>query len=71
MQGFFHFFFLGVLLFGGTPQKLWLQLIADMVARKFNNWKGSLLSKAGWLALVKLVIYGTLLHSFMVYKWSI
>ena len=32
-------------------------------------WKGHFLSMSGYLALIKSSIYGSLLHSFMIYKW--
>ena len=61
--------YLGVPLFQGAPKKGWLQPLADKVLSKFDNWKGKLLSMAGRVALVNSVIYGSFLHSFMVYKW--
>ncbi|KAK3222011.1 hypothetical protein Dsin_009036 [Dipteronia sinensis] len=36
---------------------------------KFAKWKGKALSLAGRATLIKLVITGSFVHSFMIYKW--
>ena len=36
---------------------------------KLDNWKGSSLSMAGHLSLINSIIYGSFIHSFLVYKW--
>lgn len=68
MRGLLPFVYLGVPLFVGTPKGFWLQSLADRVVGNFSKWKGSSLSMACGLALVKSVIYYSSLDSFM-YKW--
>ena len=38
---------------------------------KFDSWTSKTLSMAGRVALVNSVIYGSFLHSFMIYKWPL
>ena len=62
---------MGVPLFQGAPKRRWLQGLADKVLAKFDSWTGKTLSMAGRVALVNSVIYGSFLHSFMIYKWPL
>ncbi|KAK2638786.1 hypothetical protein Ddye_026581 [Dipteronia dyeriana] len=62
------FSYLGVPLFRGKPKKSVLQPIADKILSKFANWKEKALSLAGRTTLIKLVITGSFVHSFMIYK---
>ncbi|KAK2646289.1 hypothetical protein Ddye_021484 [Dipteronia dyeriana] len=63
------FSYLGVQLFLGKPKKSVLQPIADKILSKFAKWKWKALSLAGHGTLIKLVITGCFVHSFMIYKW--
>ena len=67
--GSFPFTYLGVPIFLGAPKTSWLKPIADRVVAKMEAWKGHSLSMSSHLALIKSTIYGSLLHSFMIYKW--
>ncbi|KAK3229884.1 hypothetical protein Dsin_001765 [Dipteronia sinensis] len=64
------FSYLGVPLFQGKPNKSVLQPITDKILSKFAKWKGKALSLAGRATLIKSVITGSFVHSFMIYKWS-
>ncbi|KAI9164815.1 hypothetical protein LWI28_002606 [Acer negundo] len=59
----------GVLLFRGKPRKAVLRLITDKILSKFTKWKGKSLSLAGRATLIRSVITGSFVHSFMIYKW--
>ncbi|KAK3193002.1 hypothetical protein Dsin_024312 [Dipteronia sinensis] len=61
--------YLGAPLFRGKPRKSVLMPIADKILSKFAKWKGKSLSLAGRPTLIRSVITGSLVHSFMVYKW--
>jgi ribonuclease HI len=63
------FSYLGVPLFRGKPRKAVLQPIADKILSKFAKWKGKSLSLAGRATLIRSVITGSFVHSFMIYKW--
>ena len=63
--------YLGVPLFQGAPKECWLQVLADKVLAKFDSCTRKFLSMAGRLALVNSVIYGSFLHSFIIYRWPI
>lgn len=63
------FNYLGVPIFQGKPTKALLQPIIDKLISRLATWKGSLLSLMGRVQLVKTVITGMLLHSFLVYAW--
>ncbi|KAI9160260.1 hypothetical protein LWI28_006684 [Acer negundo] len=63
------FYYLGVTLFRGKPQKAVLRPIADKILSKFAKWKGKSLYLAGHATLIRLVITGSFVHSFMIYKW--
>ena len=63
------FNYLGVPLLMGAPKRKLLNIISDKILYKFDKWKGSTLSMASRLALINYVIYGSFLHSFMVYRW--
>ncbi|KAK3204635.1 hypothetical protein Dsin_018681 [Dipteronia sinensis] len=62
-------FYLGVPLFRGKPRKGVLRHIADKILSKFVKWKGKSLSLAGRATLIRSVITGSFMHSFMIYKW--
>ncbi|KAK3217931.1 hypothetical protein Dsin_011901 [Dipteronia sinensis] len=63
------FSYLRVPLFRGKPKKSLLQPIADKILSKFAKWKGKALSLARRATLIKSVITGSFVHSFMIYKW--
>ncbi|KAK2664738.1 hypothetical protein Ddye_003312 [Dipteronia dyeriana] len=63
------FSYLGVPLFQGKPKKSVLQPITDKILSRFANWKGKALSLAGRVTLIKSVITGSFVHSFMIYQW--
>ncbi|KAK3212772.1 hypothetical protein Dsin_017478 [Dipteronia sinensis] len=65
------FYYLGVPLFPGKPRKSVLMPIADKILSKFAKWKGKSFSLAGRATLIRSVITGFFVHSFMVYKWLI
>ena len=46
-----------------------LQPITDKIFSKFAKWKGKSLSLAGRATLIRSVITGSFVHSFMIYKW--
>ena len=52
------FVYLGVPLFKGTPSKISLYSIFEAVRSKLDGWKGSALSIAGRLQLVKSFAHG-------------
>ena len=70
-HGSLPFHYLGVPLFHGAHKTCWLQNLADKVLSRFDTWTGKLLSMAGRMALVNSVIYGSFIHSFMIYKWPV
>jgi hypothetical protein len=50
------------------------QILVDKVASRLPRWKGRLLNKAGWLALVNLVLSSLVLHHMTVFqlsKWAL
>ncbi|WCJ18474.1 Retrovirus-related Pol polyprotein from type-1 retrotransposable element R2 [Euphorbia peplus] len=63
--------YLGVPLFCGMPRTRHLLLLAEKMLASFSKWKGSSLSLAGRLCLIKSVLTGSFVHSFIVYKWPI
>ncbi|KAI9198086.1 hypothetical protein LWI28_009807 [Acer negundo] len=63
------FSYLGVPLFRGKPRKAVLRPIADKILSKFAKWKGKSLSLAGRATLIRSIITGSFVHSFMIYKW--
>ena len=67
--GHLPFSYLGVPLFQGKPRKAVLRPIADKILSKFAKWKGKSLSLAGRATLIRSVITGSFVHSFMIYKW--
>ncbi|CAJ2657082.1 unnamed protein product [Trifolium pratense] len=75
MLGFFvgtlPFIYLGVPIFNGKPKACHLQPIADRIKAKLAAWKASLLSIAGRVQIVKSIIHGMLIYSFMIYAWLI
>ena len=66
--GRFPFSYLGVPLFRGKARKSILMPITNKILSKFPRWKGDSLSLAGRTTLIRLVITGSFVHSFMVYK---
>ena len=70
-RGVLPFTYLGVSLFLGALKHKWLQGVVDEVLSNFDKWKGSTLSMAGRMALINSVVLGSLLHTFMVYKWPL
>ncbi|KAK2644850.1 hypothetical protein Ddye_020045 [Dipteronia dyeriana] len=68
--GRFPFSYLGVPLFWDKPRKAILMPIADKILSKFAKWKGKSLSLAGLATLIRSMITGSFVCSFMVYKWS-
>lgn len=48
-----------------------MQPIADRLINKLASWKGSLLSIAGRVELVKLTLFGMFTHSMIVYAWPL
>ncbi|XP_058742332.1 uncharacterized protein LOC131614798 [Vicia villosa] len=69
--GSHHFSYLGVPIFKGKPRAAFLQPLADKIITKLSSWKGSLLSFAGRVELVKSTIQGMLTHSMSIYSWPI
>ena len=67
--GHLPFSYLGVPLFRGKPRKAVLQPIANKILSKFDKWKGKSLSLVGRATLIRSVITGSFVHSFMIYKW--
>ncbi|KAK9930542.1 hypothetical protein M0R45_027578 [Rubus argutus] len=67
--GALPFTYLGVPIFSGRPKRLHFQGLADKVKSRFPQWRGSSLSMAGRVTLVKSVINSMLSHSFFVYAW--
>ncbi|KAI9181501.1 hypothetical protein LWI28_015585 [Acer negundo] len=63
------FSYLEVPLFRGKPRKAVLRPIADKILSKFAKWKSKSLSLAGRATLIRSVIIGSFVHSFMIYKW--
>lgn len=61
--------YLGVSLFVGAPRQRWLLSWMDNLLARFRCWIGLSLSFAGRVALVSSMIYGSLLHSFQIYRW--
>lgn len=43
----------------------------DKIIHKLASWKGLLLSYIGRIQLVRSVIQGMMLHSFMIYPWPV
>ncbi|KAK3212808.1 hypothetical protein Dsin_017514 [Dipteronia sinensis] len=59
------FYYLGVPLFQGKPMKSVLMPIADKILSKFAKWKGKSLSLAGRATLIRSMITGSFVYSFM------
>lgn len=70
-QGSAPFTYLGVPIFRGKPRTSHFQFIVDMFRLRFSSWKGSILSMAGRLQLIKSVMSSMLVHSFQIYEWPI
>ena len=45
--------------------------IVDKIVSKFVRWKGKSFSMVGRATLIRSVITGFFIHSFMIYKWSV
>jgi len=69
--GSLPFTYLGVPIFKGKPNSIFLQPLVDKIKQKLAAWKASLLSIAGRIQLVKSVIYSMLTHSITIYSWPI
>lgn len=54
-----------------SPKSIHFQPMIDMIIAKLLSWKDALISIAGRTQLVRSVIQGMLIHSFMVYSWHI
>ncbi|KAL6141135.1 hypothetical protein ACLB2K_059426 [Fragaria x ananassa] len=65
------FTYLDVPIFRGKPRSSYFQPITEKIRVRFSSWKGSMLSMASRLQLIKSTIYSMLIHSFQVYQWSI
>lgn len=65
------FVYLGVPIFKGKPQSLFLQSITDKIILKFASWKGTLLFIARRVELVKSMIHSMLTHLMLIYAWPI
>ncbi|XP_057790907.1 uncharacterized protein LOC131008020 [Salvia miltiorrhiza] len=61
--------YLGAPLFVGRPKAIHLAAIKDRIINKFSRWKGSQLSIAGRICLVRSVIQSSIVHTMMIYKW--
>lgn len=70
-RGSMPFNYLGVPLFKGKPKVSYFRPIADRILAKLSGWKGSNLSMAGRICLVKSVIKGILTHTILVYSWPV
>jgi len=69
--GTLPFIYLGAPIFKGKPKKIHFQPIADRIKLKLSAWKASLLSIAGRVQLVKVVVQGMLVHTLSIYSWSV
>lgn len=65
---FTPFIYLGAPIFIGRPKNIHFEYIANEIRLKLAAWKGSLLSMAGWLQLVKYVVHGMVMHSLTIYN---
>jgi len=54
--GSYPFIYLGVPIFKGKPLAIYFQGIADKIISQLSSWKGSQLSAAGRLQLLKSVV---------------
>ncbi|XP_057811497.1 uncharacterized protein LOC131025722 [Salvia miltiorrhiza] len=63
------FIYLGAPLFVGRPKAIHLAAIKDRIINKFSRWKGSQVSIAGRICLVRSVIQSSIVHTMMLYKW--
>ncbi|XP_058775611.1 uncharacterized protein LOC131649884 [Vicia villosa] len=70
-KGSLPFMYLGVPLFKGKPKTIHLRPIADRILAKMAGWKGSTLSMAGRVCLVKSIIEGMLNHTIAIYDWPV
>src|SRR4051812_21655408 len=61
--------YFGVPIFKGKPKNIFLQPIADKIINKLASWKGSLLSYADRVGLVKSMIHDMLIHNMYLYAW--
>ncbi|KAL6144809.1 hypothetical protein ACLB2K_055499 [Fragaria x ananassa] len=65
------FTYLGVPIFRGKPRASHFQYIVDKIRLRFSSWKGSLLSMAGRLQLIKYVMASMVVYSFQIYEWPV
>jgi len=69
--GTLPFNYLGTPIFIGKPKVSHFQSIADKVKNKLATWKASLLSMAGRVQMVKVVIRNILFHTMSIYSWPV
>jgi len=62
------FYYLGVPIFKGKLKACYLQPIVDKIKLKLSNWKGSLLSMACRVQLVRSVIQFMLIYIISIYS---
>ncbi|KAI5445613.1 hypothetical protein KIW84_013725 [Lathyrus oleraceus] len=65
------FLYLGVSIFNGRSKAKSLQSIADKIILKLESWRGSLLTFAARVGLVKTFIQCMLIHSTSIYVWPV
>ncbi|XP_058760550.1 uncharacterized protein LOC131633894 [Vicia villosa] len=61
--------YLGAPIFIGKPKASHFLFLADRIKLKLAAWKGSMLTMAGRVQLVKAVIHSMLIHCMTVYCW--
>ncbi|XP_058783255.1 uncharacterized protein LOC131657925 [Vicia villosa] len=61
--------YLGAPIFIGKPKASHFLFLADKIKLKLAAWKGSMLTMAGRVQLVKAVIHSMLIHCMTVYYW--
>ncbi|KAL6225674.1 hypothetical protein ACLB2K_004523 [Fragaria x ananassa] len=70
-EGTTPFTYLGVPIFRGKPMVSHFQYIVDKIRLRFSSWKGSLLSMAGRVQLIKSVMASMVVYSFQIYEWPV
>lgn len=66
-EGGVPFIFLGTPIFRGAPKTDYFRKLSDEIVCKMNKWKGSTLSLAGRVCMVKSVIIPSFIHVMRVY----
>lgn len=69
--GAIPFTYMGVPIFQGAPRRIHLQHLADKIVSKYTQWKDNSLSMARRVCLVESVIFNSMVHSMLIYKWSV